>query len=224
MDALLNLDKELLLFLNHCHTPLWDHFFWIYSGIIVWIPLYAAIIYIIVKQGGIRSFWIILALILTIVLCDQISSAFFKPFFERFRPSRDPSLRGLVQLVGNYTGGKYGFISSHAANSFGLAMFISLLFKRKALSLFMFGWAVINAYSRIYLGVHYPGDIIGGMLVGILLAWLVYKIYSRFTYHFVFAKGSNSMTQNAPIGIILITGILSIIMILLSSMQLIKML
>jgi undecaprenyl-diphosphatase len=180
-------------------------------------------IYLIVKQGGIKSFWIILALIVTIILCDQISSGLFKPFFARLRPSRDPSLTGLVQLVGEYRGGKYGFISSHAANSFGLAMFITLLFKRKALSLFMFVWAFINAYSRIYLGVHYPGDIIGGIVVGTLLAWLVYKIYNRFTYHFVFAKGHDSMTQNAPINIIIITGILSIVMIFLSSIQLLKM-
>jgi undecaprenyl-diphosphatase len=209
--------------MNQCHTPLWDNFFWIYSGMIVWIPLYAAMIYLIVKQGGFKSFWIILALIVTIILCDQISSGFFKPFFERLRPSRDPSLKDLVQLVGKYRGGKYGFISSHAANSFGLAMFLTLLFKRKALSLFIFAWAIINAYSRIYLGVHYPGDIIGGIVVGTLLAWLVYKIYNRFTYHFVFAKGHDNMTQNAPINIIIVTGILSIVLMFLLSMQFLKM-
>ncbi len=219
MESLINLDTDILLFFNSLNAPLWDQFFWIITSKLVWIPLYATILYAIIKEHGVRAIWTILAIALVITLCDQIASSFFKPFFERLRPSRDPDLEGLLHLVNGYKGGKFGFISSHAANSFGLAMFSTLLFKNRGYGLFIFAWAVVNSYSRIYLGVHYPGDILVGALVGILAGWLVYWLYNRFINRMVTVIAIPN--QHYETRSIIFTGILSILIIFLSAQTLI---
>ena len=130
--------------------------------------------------------WTLLAVTLVFVLCDQISSSFFKEFFERLRPSHEPSLEGIVRLVNGKKGGRFGFVSSHAANSFGLAMFTALLFKKWYYSVLIFLWASVNSYSRIYLGLHYPGDILGGLILGILCGFFVYWMYKRFSFRYIY--------------------------------------
>ncbi len=181
MDWIINFDKELLLTLNGIHTPFFDYFMFTISGKEVWLLLYLTIIAVIGnkygwKQGGA----IVLAMILTIVLSDQITSGIMKPFFERFRPSRDPDLSNLVHIVNNYRGGKYGFASSHAANTFALAVFSILFFKHKPLAVFMLFWAVMVSYSRIYLGVHYTGDILVGAIIGATVGAVIYGVYRKY--------------------------------------------
>ncbi len=224
MEFLNHFDKELFLFLNSFHSPLWDYFFWFFSGTIVWIPLYVSVLYVVIKQMGIKSIWIIVAIALTITLCDQIASGFFKPYFERLRPSHDPELKNIVYLLNGFKAGKFGFISSHAANSFGLATLISLLFKRRWLIFFFFVWAVVNSYSRIYLGLHYPGDILVGAIVGIISGWLSFKLYFWFVSRYISNKGNVRALQNisSPIKIIVLTGWVSIVVMFLSAWQLLK--
>ena len=120
---------------------------------------------------------LLLMVALVIVLTDGITSTICKPLFARFRPTHDPDIMYMVDVVNGYRAYKYGFMSSHAANSFGLAMFVMLLVKNRLLSISLIAWALINCYSRIYLGVHYPGDIICGILVGILSGLVVYRLY-----------------------------------------------
>lgn len=115
---------------------------------------------------------------LSITLADQFSSGFCKPYFMRFRPAQDPEIMYMVHVVNGYRGGMYGFISSHAANTFAVATFVSLLVRRKEMTAVMFIWALIPSYSRIYLGVHYPGDIICGAIAGSVIASLVYWLYA----------------------------------------------
>lgn len=179
LDKLIAFDTQLFLWLNSFHSPFWDKIMWFISGKIEWLPLYLLIIAYIIYSYRWRSIAIIIAIIITISLADQLAAKAFKEVFERLRPSHNPEIQDIVHLINNYKGGSYGFVSNHAANSFSLAIFISLLFKNKFISLGVFFWAGIVSYSRIYLGVHYPGDIIGGAILGIILGSLVYLIYRK---------------------------------------------
>jgi len=151
--------------------------------------MYLCVLFVIFKNKRKEFIFIILTFIATIVLCDQLSSGLIKPLVERLRPSHEPTLSGLVHLVNGYKGGQFGFVSSHTANSFGFAMLSVLLFRYRPYTFFVFAWALLNSYSRIYLGVHYPLDVICGAAVGIISALFVYilsnyikKIYTGFNY------------------------------------------
>lgn len=176
MDLILEWDKALLLFINGHTTPFFDNFFWLVSSKQAWIPFYLTLLYLFIKRAPKMAVVLIVVIVLTIVLSDQISSTFFKNVFQRLRPSHEPSLNEIVRVLFNYRGGQYGFVSSHAANSFGLATILALIFRNKALTITLIIWAAIVSYSRIYLGVHYPADVIVGGLVGVLSALLCYKI------------------------------------------------
>jgi undecaprenyl-diphosphatase len=191
LQSLIEMDKELLLFLNSFHNGYWDNFFWMFTSKEVWLPLYLTIAYVIFKNHGAKGLVTMFTIALLIVLCDQISSGIFKNAFERLRPSHDNELKYLVHLINGKRGGLFGFVSSHAANSFGLAMFTSLLFRNRTYSYFIFLWASINAYSRIYMGVHFPGDIIGGLLLGILIGRIVYEFYLRIITRFIVISHHN---------------------------------
>ena len=177
LETLIELDKELLLFLNSFHTPWLDSvMFWI-TKTLFWLPLYLFLLFLVIKNFKKDAWIVLIGIAITILLADQITSGFMKPFFARLRPSREPSLQGLVHLVNGYTGGKYGFPSSHAANTFATALFFWLLFKdRYRWVWILFVWAAVMTYTRIYLGAHYPGDILVGLLIGLGSAWTGYKI------------------------------------------------
>lgn len=175
LNTIKSLDTELFLFVNGLHNSFFDELMYAFSQILVWIPFYVSALYlIIISHKKKDAVWVILSLVLCIVIADQVSSGIIKEAVQRLRPSRNPALEGMIHIVNGYTGGKYGFVSSHAANSFGFALLSSLVFKQKTYTTFVFIWAVIVSYSRIYLGVHYPFDIFGGMVVGVMAALIAY--------------------------------------------------
>ena len=178
IQQLISFDQQLLLQINGSDSLFWDGFMWIATNMRTWIPMAIVLLYVIFKNNKIKETLLIIGLIaLVFTLSDQISSGLCKPFFARFRPTQDPELMYQIDIVNGYRGGIYGFTSSHAANTFGLAIFLSLVIKNWSLSIFLFIWAAINAYSRMYLGVHYPGDILFGTLTGLGVGILVYYLY-----------------------------------------------
>jgi undecaprenyl-diphosphatase len=147
------------------------------SGKLIWVPLYLAILWWLYRIYG-RKFPILLLFVLiAVILADQVSVQVFKNTFQRLRPCHEPAIQGMVHLVNNQCGGLYGFVSSHATNSFNVALFSLMLIRRRWYSISIVSWAAIVGYSRIYLGVHYPGDVICGAILGSLIGYSVVKLY-----------------------------------------------
>lgn len=179
IESLIELDKSLFFFFNGLHADWLDPIMYWISDKKIWIPFYLILAGWLIKKYKIKSIAYLLGIGIAITITDQMISGFMKGFFERYRPSRDPELDGLVHTVNDYRGGKYGFASSHSGNAFALAMFIYLSFREYKWIWLMFIWATVVAYSRVYLGVHYPGDILVGGIIGLLAAMGIYAIIQK---------------------------------------------
>jgi undecaprenyl-diphosphatase len=172
-----HLDQQLFLFLNSHYSPFWDKVMHTLSGTLLWVPLYLAILIFLGVTYRRKFLIILLFIILAVSLSDQISVRLFKNTFQRLRPCHEPALEGMIHLYNGECGGKYGFVSSHASNSFNVALLSLMFIKRRWYTVSIILWASAIGYSRIYLGVHYPGDVICGSLVGAFVGWGVYKLY-----------------------------------------------
>jgi len=183
LQQLIDWDHRLLVWFNSFHADWLDPVMYYTSQTLFWLPLYLFLVYLMVKDFK-KDWWIpLIGIALTILLADQITASLMKPYFARLRPSQEPALVGIIHLVRDhngeiYTGGLYGFASSHAANTFGTATFFTLLLRDKhAWIKWLFLWAACMTYTRIYLGVHYPGDILVGTAVGVTSAFVGFKIF-----------------------------------------------
>ncbi len=185
MDDLLELDRRLFLELNDSfRSPFMDQLMFFLTETYAWIPLYLLLVFLLIRNFG-KQTWIWLAAIaLTILLADQITSAVMKPLFERLRPTHEPSLTDSVKIVNEYRGGRFGFASSHAANTFGIATLMWMVLKmyRPWIGL-LFLWTLLVGYTRIYLGVHYPGDVLAGFVVGACCALIAYFVFLLLKRH-----------------------------------------
>jgi len=179
MDYLITIDKNLFLAINGWHSQFFDKLMFWLSEKYIWAPLYAVLLFMMWKVYR-KGFLVALPLIaLMVTITDQVSVVLFKDIFERLRPCHDPALEGLVRIVRNHCGGSYGFISSHASNTFGVAIFAGMILKvrYKWVMPVLLLWATIICYSRVYLGVHFPGDVIVGALVGAITGYLIVLLF-----------------------------------------------
>ena len=179
MSHLSTFDSDLFLFLNGLHTDWLDKVMIAVTQMWVWVPLYLLLIYWTVKQYGKRCWWIFLAIGIVVLCSDQLSAHVCKPLFHRLRPCYNTDLQDLIYLPKGMAGGKYGFVSSHASNTFAVAAFMSAALRKsyKWIGIVLYLWAFISSYSRIYLGFHYPGDILCGALLGILVGLILWKVF-----------------------------------------------
>ena len=193
IDKLIHIDTEILLAINGWHAPWADTLMWIISAKATWIPLYLLLIGLLVwryrKPAMTSVKWLqrvpacvvmIVVIGLAVGAADFIASGILKELVARPRPTRVPELESVLHLVNGYRSGRYGFVSSHAANTMAVALLFSLIWRNKIATVGLMRWVAANCYSRMYLGVHYPTDILGGLMVGALVAVVVYAMLVRY--------------------------------------------
>ncbi len=174
IDYLVDVDKTALLAVNGMYSVFQDAFWWMVSAKWSSLLLVLALLWILMRQNRRHALLVLLMVAVAVLVADQVSSGLIKHLVERLRPTHDPSLENAVHVINGYRGGMYGFVSSHAANFFAIATLVTLIMRRGLVAAALYGWGLVQCYSRIYLGVHYPGDILGGMIVGLLAGWLVW--------------------------------------------------
>lgn len=179
INSIKDIDTQLFLFLNSKHNNFFDVVMYWFSNKPFWIPFYLLLFYLAYKQVGKQVWLLALSVALLIALSDQLSVHAFKNVFLRYRPCHNLLIQDKVHLLNGHCGGTYGFVSSHAANTFALATFLFLFFRNKIkyFGILIFLWATLVSYSRIYSGVHYPADVAVGGLLGISLALIIFKGY-----------------------------------------------
>lgn len=200
-DYLIHIDQQWLLAINALHTEWADVLMWYTSKSTTWLPLYVLLVGLVVyrfgitwyrstphtrnlltswRGGAMRVLFVLVGFAVAVGMSDFVSSGIIKPWVCRLRPTHEPALAGMLHLVNGYTGGMYGFVSSHAANTMACALLFSLLYRNRYATIGLMLWVALNCYSRMYLGVHYPGDIVGGLIVGTLVSLPVYYLLRHF--------------------------------------------
>ena len=184
MEEIIQFDKQLLLMVNGSDSVFLDYVVLTLTNAKTWIPLYLSLFYVVVMthKPNWRDILLILgAAGLCVLLAGTVDDSIVKPLVTRWRPTHDPEIGMLVDVVNDYRGGNYGFFSAHASNTFSIALFFSLLMRHRLFVIFMVCWSLINCWTRLYLGVHYPGDITVGLIWGAIVGYSVYRLYCRIT-------------------------------------------
>ena len=179
LEQIVQLDKELFLFLNGLGTPSWDGFWMFVTNKLSSIPVYVILLALAYKQIGLRKTLVVVATVAILILVTDQLANFFKYGVQRLRPCYDNEVIDLMRLVKSSCGGKFGYFSAHASNSFAIASFFTFLLRLnfKYIGFLLFFWAAIVAYSRIYIGVHFPLDVVTGIVIGLGMSWLFAKLY-----------------------------------------------
>ncbi|MDR0941704.1 MAG: phosphatase PAP2 family protein [Bacteroidales bacterium] len=182
LETLELVDRNILLAINAANASWADTLFWYISKPWASIPLYVATIYILYKKFRAKqASMYLLCIVLSIALADLISVHAFKNVFMRYRPTHNVEIADMIHIVNGYRGGMYGFVSSHAANMWAFCIAAILCVRNRTFTIISIIWAALVCYSRMYLGVHYPADIIGGALLGAAIAFLISKLVDKFT-------------------------------------------
>lgn len=201
LQALIELDQQVLLCLNGSNSLFWDGMMMTITSSITWIPLYLSLLYLIIKNNETMSQILLIFgfACLCLLLSTGVADISIKPWIERMRPCNDPMLKYQIEVVNNYRPRTFSFFSGHASNTLSIAIFICLLVRSRLLSVFLISWSLLNAYTRLYLGVHYPSDIFAGLIWGTGVGLFTYYLFQRLS-HRVIAKGNFISSQYTNTG------------------------
>lgn len=201
IEMLASIDEKFFLLLNGAHLPWLDEPFMLISGKLIWTPFYAWILWLLSVKQRVGLWVTLLCIVLMIVVTDQ-GSGVIKRLVMRLRPTHEPGIMDLVHTVNAYRGGRFGFFSAHAANAFALAVFVLRALKSHKITVIMLVWATVVSYSRIYLGVHYPGDILVGMLPGSAVGWFFYWFSTKINPFCCAGVGGRSLRDRVLVRIL----------------------
>lgn len=181
MQTLVDIDRTLLAFFNGSESLYVDNLAVALTSGFTWIPLYLSLLYVVIKNSEtMKQIMLVIGCVcLCIILSDGLADFIMKPMVGRFRPSQDPLLKYAVDVVNGTRGTLYGFFSAHASNTFCIAVFFSLLVRNSKFVTAMIAWSLVNCWTRMYLGLHYPGDILAGLLWGGMVGAFVYFVYIK---------------------------------------------
>ena len=190
MEELIQFDKHLLLMLNGSDSVFLDYVVMTLTNAKTWIPLYLALFYVVIKSNMTKKdiLFIVAAAGFCVLCAGGFDDSIVKPLVARWRPTHDPQIGMLIDTVDNYRGGNYGFFSAHASNTFSIALFFSLLMRRRWLVVTLVCYSLVNCWTRLYLGVHYPGDITVGLIWGSIVGYCVYRLYCKITIPAVYSE------------------------------------
>jgi len=189
LEYLNDIDADALLAINGLHNSFQDLFWWMLTAKWASALLVLGLLWILLHQNRRHALLVLGMIALAVLFADQLSSGLIKHLVERLRPTHDPQLESAVHVINGYRGGMYGFVSSHAANSFAIATLMTLVMRQRLVPISLFTWALLQCYSRMYLGVHYPGDILGGIVVGAVVGCLVWHLMLIIQRHWHLARG-----------------------------------
>lgn len=180
LDKLIHLDQQVTLSINGSESLFWDNVMYTVTNTFSWTLVIITLFWVIFKNNKLKeALLVVLFMALLITVADRICSGWVKPTVARWRPTQDPQLMYMVDVVRGYRGGRFGFFSGHACNTMCMAVFLSCLFRYWQLTLTLIFWSLSTTFTRIYLGVHYVGDVLVGWSVGIVLALVFYFIYLK---------------------------------------------
>lgn len=179
LEELIQADKELFLLLNNLGSNSWDAFWMFVTNKFSSIPVYLVLLYLAYLKFGLKRMLLLTGFAILMIVCTNGLADFFKYGVQRLRPCYDLDINQTMRLVKNSCGGKFGYFSAHAANVVAVATFFTLVLKHKIkfIGWLLFIWALVIAYSRIYIGVHFPLDVFSGIGVGLLFGWIFAKLY-----------------------------------------------
>lgn len=211
-ETLIQLDRQLLLTLNGSESLYLDTLAHVLTSAVTWVPLYVSLFFLVLKNNEtmVKILLIIGCAALCVILAGTVDDTIVKPLVARWRPTHDPQIGAAVDVVNNYRGGKYGFFSAHACNTFSIAVFFAFLVRSRLLTFFLVFWSLVNCWTRLYLGVHFPGDILVGLFWGAIVGMGVYYLHYRLSRRlstgmsFISSKYTRTGYQEADINIVIV--------------------